>query len=81
MSVHCNASRGDFVVRWRREGPHRTKRFGTERDAVAFEHSLSTAPGDATRESAPSAMKARVAEVDAKLVAGRRVGQGASTRT
>ena len=69
MSVQYDASRGDFIVRWRQDGRHRKKRFKTERDAVAFEQSLSAAPGDPTREFALSAMEARLAELEARLAA------------
>ena len=40
MSIHFDASRGRFVVRWKQDGRRRVRRFRSEADAIAFEASL-----------------------------------------
>ena len=37
MSVHYEADRRRFVVRWREDGRQRSKRFRTEQAAVDFD--------------------------------------------
>jgi len=37
MSVHYEADRRRFVVRWREDGRQRSKRFRTEQEAVEFD--------------------------------------------
>jgi hypothetical protein len=40
MSIHYDASRDRFVVRWRQDGRRRVRRFRLETDAIAFDSSL-----------------------------------------
>jgi integrase len=69
MSVQFDASRGDYVVRWRQDGRHRKKRFKTEAEAVAFERTLAGAPSAPPPDDGMAAMEARLAELEAKVAA------------
>jgi len=40
MSIHFDASRDRFVVRWKQDGRRRVRRFRSEADAIAFDASL-----------------------------------------
>ena len=40
MSIHFDADRGRYVVRWRQDGHRRVRRFSSEADAIDFEASL-----------------------------------------
>jgi hypothetical protein len=40
VSIHFDASRGRFVVRWKQDGRRRIRRFASEADAIAFDASL-----------------------------------------
>lgn len=40
MSIHFDASRDRFVVRWKQDGRRRIQRFRSEADAIAFDASL-----------------------------------------
>ena len=40
MSIHFDASRDRFVVRWKEDGRRRVRRFPSEADAIAFDASL-----------------------------------------
>jgi hypothetical protein len=40
MSIHFDASRDRFVVRWKDDGRRRVRRFLSEADAIAFDASL-----------------------------------------
>jgi Ser/Thr protein kinase RdoA (MazF antagonist) len=40
VSIHFDASRDRFVVRWKEDGRRRVRRFRSEADAIAFDASL-----------------------------------------
>jgi hypothetical protein len=40
MSIHFDASRDRFVVRWKEDGRRRVRRFRSEAEAIAFDASL-----------------------------------------
>jgi hypothetical protein len=40
MSIHFDASRDRFVVRWKQDGRRRVRRFHSESEAMAFDASL-----------------------------------------
>jgi hypothetical protein len=42
MSVHFDASRGQYAVRRREQGRNRIRRFGSEAEAVTFERTLAS---------------------------------------
>jgi len=46
MSIHFDASRGRFVVRWKQDGRRRIRRFASEAEAIAFDTSLPISPRD-----------------------------------
>jgi integrase len=69
MSVHHEAQRETYVVRWREDGRNRNRRFRSEADATAFERSLGGALSVSTADSGLLAMEARLAELEAKLAA------------
>jgi hypothetical protein len=70
MSAQFDASRGDYVVRWRHDGRHRKKRFRTETEAaLAFERTVAGPPSAAPPDGGMVAMEARLAELEAKLAA------------
>ncbi len=70
MSVHFDATRGQYAVRWRQDGRNRMKRFKSEANAIAFERSLTGAQPASTAADDLSAMpRARLAELKARLAA------------
>jgi hypothetical protein len=64
MSVHFDASRGQYAVRRREQGRNRIRRFGSEAEAVTFERTLaSPAAGQL------GSLEARLTELEARLAA------------
>ena len=67
MSVHYDASRGQYAVRWREQGRNRIRRFGSETEALTFERALRS---PATAEVGN--LEARLAALEARLAAAHR---------
>jgi hypothetical protein len=72
MSVHFDASRGRYAVRRREQGRHRIRRFGSEAEALRFEHGLtSQAAGEL------GSLEARLAELESRPRCWSRAGSAA----
>jgi hypothetical protein len=70
VSIQYDSARARFVVRWREDGKHRTRRFDDEADAVAFDAHVNPGGRSAQRSRASRAsIDARVSKLEARRAA------------